>query len=241
MMDYLVFQLYGPLASWGAAAVGEARPTADHPGRSALIGLIAAALGIRRDDAAGQQSLGRSLQFGVKQMTPGTLVRDFHTIQVPKRNRKMQYMTRKEELAFPGNRLNTIISRREYRCDGLWYVAVTLTPQSDRTLSELADALRCPVYTPYLGRKACPLAAPLAPRIVKAAGLSEALLSGFSPVHDEQTRWLGLSDTVDYFWEGESGDIDVQDTRFPDDDVVSRARWQFRARAEHHARVKEAR
>jgi CRISPR system Cascade subunit CasD len=240
MMDYLVFQLYGPMASWGAPAVGEARPTSDHPGRSALIGLIAAALGIRRDDAPGQQSLGDSLLFGVKQMTPGTLVRDFHTIQVPKRNRKMQYLTRKEELAFSGDRLNTIISRREYRCDGLWYVAVISTPQSDWTLSELADALRCPVFTPYLGRKACPLAAPLAPRIVKAAGFSEALMSGFSAVHDEQTRWLGLSNTVDYFWEGEAGDIDVQDTRFPEDDVVSRARWQFRARAEHHAQVKEA-
>lgn len=239
MVDYLVFQLYGPLASWGAPAVGEARPTSDHPGRSALIGLIAAALGIRRDDAARQQSLSDALQFGVKQMTPGTLVRDFHTIQVPKRNRNAQYLTRKDELAFPGDRLNTIISRREYRCDGLWYVAVTLTPKSDWTLLELADALRCPVFTPYMGRKACPLAAPLAPCIVRAAGLSKAFQSGFPAVHDEQERWLGLSNTVDYFWEGEAGDIDVHDTRFPEDDVVSRTRWQFRGRAEHHARVKE--
>jgi CRISPR system Cascade subunit CasD len=239
-MDYLVFQLYGPLASWGAPAVGEARPTSDHPGRSALIGLVAAALGIRRDDAATQQSLSDALQFGVKQMTPGTLVRDFHTIQVPKRNRHVQYQTRKAELAFPNDRLNTIISRREYRCDGLWYVAVSLTSHSDWTLSELAEAMRRPVFTPYLGRKACPLAAPLAPRIIEAKGLSEALSSGFPAVHDGQVRWLGLQNNVDYFWEGQAGDIDVQDTRFPEDDVVSRARWQFRGRAEHHARVKEA-
>jgi CRISPR system Cascade subunit CasD len=239
-MDYLVFQLYGPMASWGAPAVGEARPSSDHPGRSALLGLIAASLGVRRDDSATQQALGFSLMFAVKQLTPGTLIRDFHTIQVPGRNRKAQYRTRKEEMALPKDRLNTIISRREYRCDGLWRVAVSLTAKSDWTLQELAEALQRPAFTPYLGRKACPLAAPLSPRVVEASGIREALSSGFSAIHDEQARWLGQSNTSDFFWEGTAGDIDIQDTRYPEDDVVSRARWQFMGRTEHHARIKEA-
>jgi len=239
-MDYLIFQLYGPLASWGTSAVGEARPTSDHPGRSALIGLVAASLGIRRDDTATQQSLADSVVFGVKQTTPGTFIRDFHTIQVPKRNRNRQYLTRKDEMAFLGDRLNTIISRREYRCDGLWYVAIALTPKSDWSLEEISEALRYPVFTPYLGRKSCPLAAPLAPRIVEGvAGLAEAFSVGFPEFCPGQSRWLGVSGTVDYFWEGAAGDVAVQDTRFPEDDVVSRNRWQFRGRAEHHARVKE--
>lgn len=239
-MDYLIFQLYGPLASWGTSAVGEARPTSEHPGRSALIGLVAAALGIRRDDSATQQSLAGSLEFGIKQMTPGTFIRDFHTIQVPKRSRNRQYQTRKEEMAFSGDRLNTIISRREYRCDGLWYAAISLTPQSDWSLDEISEALQYPVFTPYLGRKACPLAVPLAPRIVEGvAGLSEAFSTGFPEFHPGQRRWLGISGTVDYFWEGTAGDIAVQDTRFPEDDVVSRDRWQFRDRAEYHARIRE--
>jgi CRISPR system Cascade subunit CasD len=50
MMEYLLFRLYGPLASWGEIAVGESRHTATYPGKSALLGLLAAALGIRRDD-----------------------------------------------------------------------------------------------------------------------------------------------------------------------------------------------
>lgn len=238
-MDYLVFQLHGPMASWGASAVGESRPTADHPGRSALLGLIAASLGIRRDDNTAQQALGDALMFAVKQLSPGSLIRDFHTIQVPGRNRKAQYRTRKEELGTPKDRLNTIISRREYRCDGLWYVAVSLAAESDWTLQDLAEALKRPVFTPYLGRKACPLSAPLAPRIVEAAGIREALSEGFSAFHDEQVRWLSLDNTFDFFWEGAAGDIEVQDTRYPEDDVVSRNRWQFRGRAEHHARVEE--
>ncbi|WP_295540003.1 CRISPR-associated protein Cas5, partial [Thiolapillus sp.] len=52
MDDYLVFQLYAPLASWGGQAVGQERPSDDHPGRSALLGLLAAALGIRREEEA---------------------------------------------------------------------------------------------------------------------------------------------------------------------------------------------
>ena len=43
-MEALIFQLYGPLASWGAPAVGETRPSSDHPGRAALLGLLASAL-----------------------------------------------------------------------------------------------------------------------------------------------------------------------------------------------------
>ena len=50
MKDYLVFRLYGPLASWGQAAVGGDRPTGLQPTRSAILGLLGAALGIKRDN-----------------------------------------------------------------------------------------------------------------------------------------------------------------------------------------------
>ncbi|MDX1755919.1 MAG: type I-E CRISPR-associated protein Cas5/CasD [Marinobacter sp.] len=239
-MEILVFQLYGPLASWGSPAVGESRPSSDHPGRSALLGLLAAALGIRREDAANQQALASSVQFAVKQLAPGQVIRDFHTVQVPKRDRKARYTSRKEEMAFSSERLNTIISRREYRCDGLWRIAVTVTGNSDWTLQDLEAALRRPKFMLYLGRKSCPLAAPLFPTIVQAEGLQQALSGEMPPVHEQQKRWLGLSDSVDYYWEGEAGDLQAQDTRYPEDNVVSRERWQFKGRREHHARVKEA-
>lgn len=239
-MEILVFQLYGPLASWGTPAVGESRPSSDHPGRSALLGLLAAGLGIQRDDAANQQALASSVKFAVKQLTSGQVIRDFHTVQVPKRDRKARYATRKEEMALSSDRLNTIISRREYRCDGLWRVGVTVTDNSDWALQDLEAALRQPKFILYLGRKSCPLAAPLSPTIVQAEGLQQALSVEMPPVHEQQQRWLGLGDSVDYYWEGEAGDLQAQDTRYPEDDVVSRERWQFKGRREHHARVKEA-
>lgn len=49
MSQYLIFQLHGPMASWGV----DARRSASYhelPSRSALLGLLAAGVGIRRDD-----------------------------------------------------------------------------------------------------------------------------------------------------------------------------------------------
>ena len=43
MSQYLVFQLHGPMASWGVDAPGEVRHSHELPSRSALLGLLAAA------------------------------------------------------------------------------------------------------------------------------------------------------------------------------------------------------
>ena len=58
-MKFLVFQLQAPLSSWGDTAVGEYRGSYEHPGESALIGLLGAALGIRREDEAAHTILFR--------------------------------------------------------------------------------------------------------------------------------------------------------------------------------------
>ncbi|MEN9864624.1 MAG: hypothetical protein RL748_214, partial [Pseudomonadota bacterium] len=47
-MEFLLFQLQAPLASWGGAAVGEFRGSEEYPGQSALLGLLGAALGLTR-------------------------------------------------------------------------------------------------------------------------------------------------------------------------------------------------
>ena len=56
-MDYLVMRLYAPLSSWGTVAVGEDRPTVNYPTRSAVLGLLGAALGIKRSESQKLQDL----------------------------------------------------------------------------------------------------------------------------------------------------------------------------------------
>ena len=50
MSQYQIFQLHGPIASWGVDAPGEVRHTHELPSRSALLGLLAAGVGIRGVD-----------------------------------------------------------------------------------------------------------------------------------------------------------------------------------------------
>ena len=44
MKECLLFQLYGPMASWGQVAVGDQRPSDSQPTKSAVLGLISASL-----------------------------------------------------------------------------------------------------------------------------------------------------------------------------------------------------
>lgn len=243
MNAYLVFRLYGPLASWGMPAVGGDRPTAAQPTRSALLGLLAAGLGIKRDKEDALQALQKSVSFAVKQTVPSSLMRDYHTAQVPTHSNKITHFTRKSELASVD--LNTILSSRDYRCDGLWIVAVSLTSQATVTLDELQHGLLSPVYSLYLGRKSCPLAAPLQPKVIEAKNLKDALDSPFPPLTrsaKEDNLWLGANGWVTYYWEGEKHEFAGQNviTTHPWDDPVNRSRWQFKQRPMHQFSTQES-
>jgi CRISPR system Cascade subunit CasD len=173
MTHWLVVTLAGPLASFGEAAGNAERGTADRPTRSALIGLAGAALGVDRSDQQAQERLGAGLAIATRTLHPGTLLRDFHTYQSVHRS-KGRFATRRAALSLPPTEIETSITRREYRSDGLWHAAYGLRPGATLTLEELAQAFRRPHYTLYLGRKSCPPGHPLVPEIVEADTLDRA-------------------------------------------------------------------
>ncbi|MCG9722928.1 type I-E CRISPR-associated protein Cas5/CasD [Shewanella sp. Isolate7] len=236
-MDYLVFRLYGAMASWGEAAVGGDRPTATYPSRSAIIGLLAAALGIKREDNVRMGQLISCVRLAVKQTSAGVLNRDFHTAQVPSFNKKVVHNTRKDELSGEGHKLNTILSKRDYRCDGLWTVAIRLTEQAEFDLVQLSTALQKPKFTLYLGRKSCPLSAPVSARQIFCESLQQALDTEFPPLLSEgkDPFWLRLPKQVTYYWQGNKDDIHGGhvETHQVWDQPTDRLRWQFTSREEH--------
>ena len=77
-MATLLLRLAAPLQSWGADSKFETRKTNREPTKSGIIGLLAAALGLRRDDAAGLARLN-GLHFAVRADREGSLLVDFHT------------------------------------------------------------------------------------------------------------------------------------------------------------------
>jgi CRISPR system Cascade subunit CasD len=238
MGKYLVFRLYGPMAAWGEIAVGETRRSASFPGKAAILGLIAAALGIKRDEQDRLDRLTEGYAVAVKVISTGFLLKDYHTVQVPDSVGKFLYTTRRDEIVVGGsrtdNRLRTILSSREYRCDTLGVVAVYPKPDAPCTVSELQDALRKPKFVLYLGRKSCPVSTPLYPQIVEAEGFHCALNRvSFPPLVETKDGKRDLTDrfipgaVVRYYWDGEAGDMQPQQAIERYERSLNRRRWQF--------------
>ncbi|WP_129838125.1 type I-E CRISPR-associated protein Cas5/CasD [Streptomyces sp. RFCAC02] len=150
----ILLHLSGPLQSWGEISRFPAqRDTAAAPTRSGLIGLVASALGYRRDDARLAEL--SALRFTVRTDRPGTLLRDLHTVGggMP---RHLTVAT--AEGKHRSGDTSTLVSHRYYLQDAAFTAAIT----SDNTdlLRRCAAALRRPTWPPYLGRRSCPPSAP---------------------------------------------------------------------------------
>jgi CRISPR system Cascade subunit CasD len=238
MTSFLLFQLYGPLASWGDVAVGERRPSFSTPSKSAVLGLVGAAIGVRRDDADRLAQLHQGYGFAVRVDAPGKLLTDYHTVQVPGASvlKGKQVQTRRDELLLADGALNTVLSQREYLCDAVSVACVwALGPEAPWSAETLAGALRRPVFTPSLGRKSCPPGLPFHPQVVEATHPVEALKQANLP----RVNGLRLAPAGErrYHWEGAVNDPHAGRalTRSRRDQARSRARWQFVDRDEHVA------
>lgn len=250
-MTFLVFRLQGPLASWGDTAVGEYRPSVDYPGESALIGLLGAALGIRREEEDAHAALRQGYGFAIGLQSTGSLLRDYHTAQVPGQAalKNRPHSTRRDELSVPKEQLNTVLSTRDYRQDAACLVAIQAREQPPYALAALAEALRRPRFVLYLGRKSCPPAAPMHPMLideidahaafeayratVRQARESCADSSGRLPLNDEpEIMRLIWSDCV-------SAGMDAHLTTRRKDRLIRRQGWQMGDRNEHVALLRE--
>ena len=233
-MRFLLFTLYAPMGSFGEIAVGERRMSWARPGRSAVLGLVAAARGIERADEAAHQRLEADLHYAVRTDAPGRPLIDYHTAQTPKARRGRAFATRRDELE--SDALNTVLSTREWRTDAVFTVA--LWPRRGRTvdLDEIAECLRRPRFVLYVGRKSAPLGLPLNPAIIEAATFVAAF-DARQPSDEERTvlRRSNAGGTAhgaiacDHDAPGAPCAGRVERRR---DSVVSRVRWQFAERLE---------
>jgi CRISPR system Cascade subunit CasD len=215
MPEYLVFTLASTLASMGDVAGHERRGTWTWPGRSAILGLLAAARGIKRD---GDFSALDALQVSVAVFETGKPMRDYHTVQTIPTAAVKRPQSRPEALARAGRAANTTITLRDYR-QGVLYGAAVQGPE----LESLRSALKRPAFHLYFGRKACPLSAPLAPKIV-AAEAPEAALA-----HLTLPPWQGTAMAETLYTE--EGPAERVETRH--DAPTDRRLWHFSQRQVH--------
>lgn len=149
----ILLHLAGPLQSWGTHSAYNERDTARFPTRSGIIGLLAASLGRRRGQPV--DDLAR-LSLTTRTDRPGALLRDLHTVGggLPAKGTVTTAEGKKRPPAQA-----TLLSHRTYLADAAFTAALTGTDTT--LLRECADALRSPVWPPYLGRRSCPPQGPL--------------------------------------------------------------------------------
>jgi CRISPR system Cascade subunit CasD len=236
MPSFLVFRLYGPMSAWGDIAVGERRPIQDHPSKSGILGLVAAALGVRRNETDALARLHEAYGFASMVDAPGEILSDYHTVQVPPGSKGHGFATRRAELDFRRDELQPILSHRTYRCDAIASACIWPTMGSaPYSLDSIKKKLLMPVFALYLGRRSCPLALPLQPQVLDAGSPTEALkLARFKdtallePLLPARRRRM-------FYWESDQGGMEAQQTIRRRDVAKDRHQWQFAERDEHVA------
>ena len=143
-MATLLVTLEGPMQSWGASSKFSNRGTEPAPTKSGVLGLVAAARGIRRTEPLTELA---GLRFGVRSDQPGRMMRDFQTART---------LDGKESMP---------LSHRYYLGDAVFLAA--LEHEDGDMLRAIQLELRKPVFPLYLGRRSCPPSGPLATELVK--------------------------------------------------------------------------
>jgi CRISPR system Cascade subunit CasD len=141
-MPTLLLRMRSPMMSWGDHSQFTIRDTRREPTKSAVIGLLCAALGRPRWESV--QDLA-ALKMGVRVNREGVVQCDYHTVM--------------DSIKSSGAKGDTVISQRYYVADADYLVGLE---GGDRVLLAALDrALGLPVWQLYFGRKSfmpsCPV------------------------------------------------------------------------------------
>jgi len=153
----------------------------------------------------------------VSRIADGNHLRDYHTVQTVPTAKVKRPDSRPAALRQAGLGVNTAITLRDYRCGAVFGVALW----GDTNLMRLAAALRTPVFHLYLGRKSCPLSAPLAPKVIEAESPQAALKQVILPF------WIGMYAGVPRHIERDAIDDEIGKIELRQDRAVDRNAWHF--------------
>lgn len=150
-MKTLIIKLTGPLQSYGNEATFNRRTSYHYPSKSAILGMIAAALGYHRDDPRIQQL--NNLRMAVRIDQPGRMITDFQTIQYDQKKARS-------------------LSYRDYLQDAVFVAAIG---GEDEMIENIQFALHHPKFQLYLGRRANAPAGPLKTKTFDSSNPVEVL------------------------------------------------------------------
>jgi CRISPR system Cascade subunit CasD len=245
-MEFLAFRLFGPMASWGDTTLTRRRPTLHAPTKSAIAGLMGAALGLRRTEPEGfwiefVASFGMAVKVDHLANQP---LADYHTVFTYKQDEEL-CASRHDEISIIREKLrqrkddwknSLILTSRYYVLDFLATVVIWRKNESFPAFQTVTEKLTCPRFPLYLGRKSCPTGLPLEPQAIHCNTLSEAFIAGELRFRqfDSVKPLLDRRESVVYWEEGISlghplASVPIM-TRMHNDLPVSRTSWTFSSR-----------
>jgi CRISPR system Cascade subunit CasD len=178
MTAIIYLRCEAPLQAWGLRARWGQRDTASAPTKSGILGMLASASGWSRDDRQIAE-LGAAVQMAVRVDLPGTQLDDYHTTGGGRFGATEQRSgARYHDEPYIGGVLSAIetrgrikvkinettrlpetdVSNRGYLADASFLVGLC---GDEPTITQLARAVRHPVWPLFLGRKACVAATPV--------------------------------------------------------------------------------
>jgi len=187
-MPTLLLRLVGPMQSWGTTSRFDQRDTGKEPSKSGVVGLLAAALGIDRENWTDLEPLTR-LSMGVRHDRPG----------VPKRD----YQTAQHIISADRSKIHeTAVTTRDYLADAAFLVGLECDERS--LLERIHAALRDPVWPLALGRKSYVPSEPIwIENGVQDVPLRDAMARW--PWIASQRRWEELPEKLLVSFESEDG------------------------------------
>jgi len=143
-MKTLILKTEG-MSAYGLQTFDVHRKINHFPTRSAIIGLLGAALGITREKHAQLFALSEQIKIAVQVNNAGQKIVDYHTVQ---------------NFRSPMGKIQkgTKPTYREYWCDSEYSFAITA---DDAVIERLSQHAKAPLFTLFQGRKSCPLTRPL--------------------------------------------------------------------------------
>ena len=159
-MQTLILTTEG-MAAYGLQTFDVQRRVNHFPTRSAVMGLLGAAKGIRRTQHGELFALSQEIKIAVQVQQQGQKIVDYHTVQ--------NYRSPMGKI-----QQGTKPTYREYWCDTKFNFAIS----ADKSVIEdLEEHVKMPVFTLFQGRKSCPLTRPLYNSIVEVENPATALMS----------------------------------------------------------------
>lgn len=176
-MKHLALYLRAPLQSWGASSKFGDRGTLDAPTRSGLLGLLAAACGIdKNDEARDREWLVRAaaLSVSVLAFRRGDRMADYHTVGGGF-DEKDPWRKRMIPISADGKNRRTNVTHRDYLADSVFGAVLS---GDDALVDEMATGLADPVWGVWLGRKSCIPTEPIFAGVFESEDAARNALAG---------------------------------------------------------------